>query len=228
MQRTNGHDGLSNTALLRRARLLGIAGAVLTLVGIGATWTKTIGEPSPPAMSTTRFSVAILAGPKQAAQTAPDNVQSTADAVVVVPDVTNAPVIEAQRSTSLPDAVVATPDAKPSVEVAQPTEVLPPARVAMPGGRLSTEDAPVGDQRDPFAIAPTQVFLRLLVNAEGRVVRGGIVRNGRDPMRDTLIYKAMASRTYTTDNFTMKLMDGAEPLWQLDLVIDYSTNEFLP
>lgn len=218
----------SNSSLIRRARLMGLAASAMVAAGVGLTWVKTVGEPSPPALSTTRFSVAILSGPKQAAQTAPQNVESTAEQVVVAPEPANTKVVEAQRSTSLPDAVLTTPDAKPSVEVAKPTEVLPPARVSMPGGRLSTEDAPVGDVPDPFAIAPTQVYLRLFVNDAGLVVRGGIVRGGRDPLRDAYIYKAMSSRTYSPGKFAMKQMSGEHGLWQLDLVIDYSNQEFLP
>lgn len=218
----------SNQALIRQARLLGAAASAIVLASICLTWVKTVGEPSPPALSTTRFSVAILSGPKQAAQVAPQNVENTAEAVVVAPEQKPTPVVEAQRSTSLPDAVVATPDAKPSEELAKPTEVIPPARVAMPGGRLSTEDAPIGDTRDPFAVAPSQVFLRMFVDSQGRVVRGGIVRNGREPLRDALIYKAMSTRLFTPDRFNMKRMDGEQPLWQLDLVIDYSSAEYLP
>lgn len=219
---------VSNQQIIRRARFLGAAASLLVLAGICFSWVKSVGEPSPPALSTTRFSVAVLSGLKQAAQVAPETVDSTAEAVVVAPEPVSAPVVEAERSTSLPDAVVATPDAKPSPEIAKPTEVIPPARVSMPGGRLSSEDAPVGDQRDPFAISPTQVYLRFLVDVDGRVVRGGIVRGGRDPMRDTLIYKAMSTRNYASKNFALKRVEGGEELWQLDLVIDYSTNEFLP
>lgn len=220
----------SDSALVRRARLWGCGAALLVLAGIGLTWVKATGEPSPPALSTTRFSVAVLSGPQQAAQNAPENVENTAEEVVVAPEAVNKPVVEAERSTSLPEAVVATPDAKPSVEVAAPVEVIPAARVSMPGGKLSTEDAPIGDLRDPFAIAPTQVYLRLIVDESGRVVRGGIVRNGREPMRDALIYKAISSRTFAVDNLPAGAIAvaGEKPQWQFDLVLDYSTNEFLP
>jgi hypothetical protein len=218
----------SNSALIRRARIFGIAAAALTMAGISLTWLHKVGEPSPPAMSITRFSVAILAGSKQAAQTAPKNVESTAEQVVVTPTPSNTQIVEAQRSTALPDAVAATPDAMPSAEVAKPVEVIPPARVAMPGGRLSTEDAPVGDAPDPFAVGPAQVYIRLLVDENGRVVRGGIVRGGRDPVQDVLIYKSMASRQYEKSKFNMKLVQGGQSVWQLDLVINYGTQEFIP
>jgi hypothetical protein len=96
----------------------------------------------------------------------------------------------------------------------------------MPGGRLAAEDAPVGDMKDPFEVGPKQVYLRLYVNAQGRVVRGGIVRGGSDPARDNMILRAMVSRTYSTQNLVR--VDGGEPQWQMDLVLDYGTNEFLP
>ncbi len=216
----------SDTKLIRQAQLLGVAAAVLVVGGIILGWSKKMGEANVPALSTAHFSVAVLAGPKQAKQTAPANVQATAEAVVVAKQPTPEPVVEAERSSSLPKAVAATPDAAPSPEVPAPAEVIPPARVAMPGGHLATDDAPVGDTPNPFAVAPNQVYMRFLVDASGHVVRGGIVRPGRDPMRDSLIYKAMVSRTYSTKDL-MKV-EGGQPLWQMDLVIEYSSNEFLP
>lgn len=204
---------------------------MLVVASIAFTWVKTIGEPAPPALSTTQFSVAVLSGPKQAEQAAPDNVDVTAEEVVVEPEPkAPAPVVVAERSTALPDAVKATPDAKPSIEIAKPVEVIPPARVSMPGGRLSAEDAPVGDTKDPFAIGPTQVFIRLHIGEDGRVVRSGIVRNGREPMRDLLMYKAMASRTFDVKALPPGAirLPGEVALWQLDMVLDYGTNEFLP
>lgn len=226
------HTPSSNSALQRRIHLASSGAALLVVAGIALTWVKTVGEPSPPALSTTRFSVAVLSGPKQAEQSAPENTESTAEEVVVVEPEPKKPlpVVAAERSTALPDAVKATPDAKPSVEVAQPVEVIPPARVSMPGGRLSSEDAPVGDTRDPFAIGPTQVFIRLHIGEDGRVVRGGIVRNGREPVRDLLMYKAMASRTFDVKAMPPGAvrLPGEVALWQLDMVLDYGTNEFLP
>lgn len=221
----------SNQRLVRAIRLISICTAASALGLIAMTWVKSVGEPSPPALSATRFTVAVLSGPKQAAQVAPENTSDTAESVIVpeTPADTT-PVVEAQRETSLPDAVKAAPDAKPTVEAATPVEVIPPARVSMPGGRLSAEDAPVGDSRDPFAVGPAQVYIRLLLGSDGRVVRGGIVRSGREPMRDLLIYKAIASRTFDVKSLPPGAVriPGEEARWQLDLVIDYGTNEILP
>jgi hypothetical protein len=186
------------------------------------------GTPVVPAKTAARFSVAVLAGPKQAAQQAPANADTVAPSVVTSPEPVSVPVVTAQRATSLPKAVKAAQEAAPTeTAVAPPVEVLPPAEVSMPGGQLVAEDASVGDDApDPFAIKPRQVYIRLLVNAQGQVVRNGIIRSGGDAMRDSLILKAMRSRTYATDKLIR--IDGNEPLWQLDLVLDYGTNDFLP
>ncbi|KVP40105.1 hypothetical protein WJ87_07940 [Burkholderia ubonensis] len=182
----------------------------------------------PPSLSSARFSVAVLAGPKQAAQTAPENTDKVAEAVAPSPATVNEPVVAAKRDTSLPEAVKAAQQATPSTaEVTKPVEVLPPAQVSMPGGQLMAEDAPIGDSAaDPFELKPRQVYLRLLVNADGKVVRFGVIRSGGDPMRDSLILKAMRSRTYATDKLIR--VAGNEPLWQLDMVLDYGNNDFLP
>lgn len=218
----------SNSSIVRRARVMGATAAALTVAGIGLTFLKVVGEPSPPALSVSRFSVAVLAGPRQAEQNAPENVENTADTVVTAPTDTNK-VVEADRSSSLPEAVAATVDAQPSVAAPKPAEVIPPAQVSMPGGKLAATDAPRGSELDPFAIGPSQVYIRLLVNESGKVVRGGIVRSGREPLRDTLIYKAMSSRTFDPKSMQNPIrMPGDEPLWQVDLVIDYTTNDFLP
>lgn len=216
--------------LIRRRKLtlqaygLGALVAAGTLTVLLTAWTKA-GEPAPPALSTARFSVAVMSGPKAAAQTAPSNAEQVTESTQTAKK-TNSEVVATTRETSLPDAVVATPEAAPTTSTAKPVEVLPPARVSMPGGRLSADDAPVGDLLDPFAIGPRQVFLRLFVDESGRVIRGGIVRGGGEPMRDALIFKAMKSRSYSTKNLIR--IDGGQPQWQLDLVIDYGTNDFLP
>lgn len=189
---------------------------------------QVVGTPVPPAQKVARFSVAVLAGPKQAAQSAPSNTDQVAEAVAPAPEPVNVPVVAAQRETSLPSAVKAAQESAPVSDVTpKPVEVLPPAQVSMPGGHLTAEDAPIGDSTaDPFAIKPRQVYIRLLVNAQGQVVRFGIVRSGGDSMRDGLILKAMRSRTYATDKLIR--VDGNDELWQLDLVLDYGNNDFLP
>lgn len=203
-------------------------GTLTSTMAMAALWllSHTPGVTTPPTLSTARFSVAVLAGAKQAAQSAPKDAAQTAESTTPTTEPATTSVAVPDRSTSLPDAVAATPDATPGPEVAKPVEVMPPAEVSMPGGQLMANDAPAGTQPDPFAIGPQQVYLRLFVNAKGQVIRGGIVRSGTEPMRDALILKAMASRTYSTKNLIR--VEGAEPQWQLDLVIDYGTSEFIP
>lgn len=91
------------------------------------------------------------------------------------------------------------------------------------------EDASIGnDIPNPFEIKPREVFIRLLVNEKGQVVRFGVIRSGGDPMRDNLILKAMRSRTYDTSQKGLIRIDGKEPIWQLDMVLPYGNNDFLP
>lgn len=207
------------------ANALGGVVATLLTAALLRTWHPS-GEPVPPSLHTARFSVAILSGPKQSAQEAPANTEKTAAAVIATPSASSNQLVTAERETSLPKAVAAAQESAAGASSVVPQEVIPPARVSMPGGRLVAEDVGLGDAPDPFAIGARQVFIRILVGADGAVKRGGIVRSGSDPMRDTLILRAMMSRTYTTTNLIRN--EGKEPQWQLDLVIDYGTNEFLP
>lgn len=217
----------SPRAIFAQGLSFGVLGAGALLSLLLWRW-QVAGTPVPPSLNAARFSVAVLAGPKQAAQTAPQNTDQVAEAVTPSPEPVNAPVVAAQRETSLPQAVVAAQDTIPAKdEVTKPVEVLPPSQVSMPGGQLMAEDAPVGNSAaDPFQIKPRQVYIRLLVNAKGQVVRFGIIRSGGDGMRDGLILKAMRSRTYSTDKLIR--IEGNESLWQLDLVLDYGNNDFLP
>lgn len=217
----------SSTVVVAQAYSAGTIAAVALLAALLLRM-QVQGTPVPPSPNLARFSVAVLAGPKQAAQSAPSNAAAVAEAVAPTPEPVNAPVVTAQRETSLPQAVKAAQESAPTSEPAPaPVEVLPPAQVSMPGGRLTAEEAPIGDAAaDPFEIKPRQVYIRLLVNADGQVVRFGVIRSGGDPMRDNLILKAMRSRTYATDKLIR--VDGNEPLWQLDLVLDYGNNDFLP
>lgn len=208
-----------------QAKSAGALVATLLTVGLLHAW-RSAGEPVPPSLSNTRFSVAILSGAKQAAQQAPQNADTVAEAVIAAPEAALAPVVTAERPTSLPEAVKAAQDAAPGPETVEADEVIPPARVSMPGGRLMAVDASTGEVPDPFAMGPRQVYLRLYVNQAGKVTRGSIVRSGAEPMRDALILKAMQSRTFATDRLIR--IESGEPMWQLDLVIDYGTNEFLP
>jgi outer membrane biosynthesis protein TonB len=220
-------NNTSSRSVVFQGYLLGGVAAAGLLAMLLAQW-HVKGTPVPPSLNSAHFSVAVLAGPKQAEQKAPENVDKVADAVAPSPKPVNVPVVTAQRETSLPKAVKAAQEASPSKdEVTKPVEVLPPAQVSMPGGHLMAEDAPIGDDAtpDPFEIKPRQVYIRMQVDASGHVTRSGILRSGGDPMRDSLILKAMRSRTYSTKDLKIRVGDG---LWQVDMVLDYGNNDFLP
>lgn len=219
----------SNRALYLQSYGLGAVTAAASLAILLTTW-KAVGEPVPPSLNEVRFSVAVLAGAKQAAQTAPENVDQVAESTAVAPEPVSAPVVVAKRETSLPEAVAAAQTTAPSpVEVKKEAEVVPPAKVSMPGGKLMAEDAPMGDgAEDPFSIKPRQVYIRLLVNDAGQVVRAGVVRSGGDNFRDAMILKAMKSRKYNIAEVKTKVRENGQLLWQLEMVLDYGTNDFLP
>lgn len=179
-----------------------------------------------PRLADSRFQVAVLAGPKQAAQVAPDNAENTAQAVVASPQKTAAQAVTADRPTRLPEAVTAAPDSKPTTQAPAPEQVLPPAQVSMPGGQLAAEDAPDGEMPDPFHVGRRQVYIRLLVDPTGKVVRGAIVRGGAEPMRDAIILKAMMSRSFVKAGGGFKV-EGSD-LRQFDMVLDYGTQDYLP
>lgn len=214
-------------AIVVKAYGLGIlaAGCVMAILLCSS---RVTGTASPSSPQTSHFSVAVLAGPKQAAQSAPDNTDKVVTEVTATPEPISVPIVAAQRETSLPDAVKAAQESVPEKEpLTKPVEVLPPTNVAMPGGHLTAVDEPIGNSvGDPFSVKPRQVYIRLLVNASGQVVRFGVIRSGGDSLRDGLILKAMRSRTYATDKLIR--VPGNEPLWQLDMVLDYGNNEFLP
>lgn len=217
---------------MRDQRYGNLAGFLMSACALGVMLAFDVqqGEPIPPRLEAPQFSVAVLRGARQAAQTAPENVTEVVEAVQVsaAAPATKAPAV-ADREASLPEAVRAAPVAAveaPKPEVVQPVEVAPPARVSMPGGRLVMEDAPPGDSPDPFTPGPRQVYLRLTVNAEGKVVSGAIVRPGPEPWRDALILRAMRSRTYSTDN--LQQMPSAERQWQLEMTVPYGRADDAP
>lgn len=186
------------------------------------------GLPTPARVEQVPFQVAMLVGARQS-QTVEAPVQAATE--IQVSPSQQATAVEQEESTSaLPKAVAAAADATPAIE-AHPEvkeEVIPPARIAMPGGRLSEVEAPAGGgtEPDPFAVGPRQVYLRFFVNEQGRVVRGGIIRGGAEPLRDQFILKAMLSRTYKPQQFLK--IPGHDNLWQVDLVLDYGNEEALP
>lgn len=215
-----------NRLLMAQGGAIGAAVASAVLLALLGSW-KPRGVPTVPALSSARFAVAVMAGPKQAAQSAPANADVVAPEVAPATEQAQA-VVTAERETSLPAAVQAAQQTQAGPEVAQPidVELIPPSEVSMPGGQLMATEAPLGDQTlDPFEIGPRQVYIRLLVNEQGQVVKFGIVRSGGDPMRDSLILKAMRSRTYDTKDLRIQVQDK---VWQLDLVLDYGNNDFLP
>ena len=167
-----------------------------------------------------------MAGAKQAAQEAPDNAENTAPAVIAAPQVTAAQAVTADRPTSLPEAVKAAPDSKPTAQTPSQEQVLPPAQVSMPGGQLAAEDAPEGELMDPFHVGRRQVYIRLLVDPTGKVIRGAIVRGGAEPMRDAIILKAMMSRSFVRASGGFKV-EGSD-LRQFDMVLDYGAQDYLP
>lgn len=232
--RTAAHqpDSAQSTSIALRGFCLGFVLASGTLALLLANFMRP-GVPVTPNLVQVRFSVAVLSGPKQAEQTAPENVDQVAESVQVTPDPVVSPVVVAERETSLPKAVVAAQTAQPAAEVISPQEqeeVIPPARVSMPGGHLMAEDAPTGDggAMDLFAQKPQVVFIRLLINAQGKVVRSGIVRSGGDNFRDGVILKAMRSRPYDTQNIKIQITENGEKLWQFEMEIPYGTNDLLP
>lgn len=91
------------------------------------------------------------------------------------------------------------------------------------------DDAPMGNgAADPFEVKPRQVYVRLLLNDKGEVIRSGVVRSGGDSLRDNLILKAIASRKYSTEKLIQVPGSEGRTAFQLDMVLDYGTNDFLP
>lgn len=216
----------NSKAILAKGYSLSLLVASSVLAVLLVRW-QVAGTPTPPSLNAARFTVAVMSGPKQAAQTAPENTETVAESVTPTQEKVDAPPVTAKRDTSLPEAVKSAQQAAPGPEMTKPVDVIPPAQVSMPGGQLMAEDAPIGDGvPDPFEIKPRQVHIRLAVNANGKVTRFGIIRSGGDPMRDNLILKAMRSRSYDTSKLIR--VEGNEPTWQLDLVLDYGNNDFLP
>ena len=213
-----------------------IGGAVVASAALfGLLWTSSgAGLPTPAKMVKAQFSVAILSGSKQAEQRAAQDVQETTDQALTLEQSAAAEVKILEQESQLPDAVAASPHAEPTKDAANLEEekIIAPALISMPGGTLSSHDIDAGDASapDPFAIAARQVYMRLFVDANGVVVRGGIIRSGPEPWRDALFLKAAKSRIYQTSRLLPGISRGErqEPTWQVDLVLDYDSASVLP
>lgn len=181
------------------------------------------------------FQVAMMSGVREETVTAQETIEKVVEEKTVEASPVAQEVVTENTASSLPDAVATTAEATPAVEDLEPppeveTEVIPPAQVAMPGGKLMAVDAEVGiETPDILSVGKQEVILRYLINRHGLVERGGIFRQGSDPLRDTFIHKAMKNQTYNIKDWPM-VQDGENPLWMVELVVPYNkyTEEVLP
>lgn len=177
------------------------------------------------------FKVAMMAGARDESKQAKADIETVVEEKTVEATPVATQVVTESTASSLPDAVEVTaqPVANESlpVEVVQEAEVIPPAQIAMPGGKLMAVDVDLGSQTpEIFSIAKNEVILRYLVNKEGIVERGGVFRSGSEPLRDVFIHKAMKSRIYTVKDWP-KVQEGENPLWMVELTVPYNKHEDL-
>lgn len=190
------------------------------------------GIPVPARLEQSTFTVAMLVGARVETKVASENIETVVQEVVVTPSDAATEVVTVNVASSLPQAVTATAQATVLTDAVIPPdkdEVIPPARVSMPGGRLMAEDTSVGGARpDILGMTKDEVLLRYLINEQGIVVRGGVFRSGSDPLRDTFINKAMKSQIYNTKDWLPVSM--AEKLWMVELTIPYNKrpNDVIP
>lgn len=182
------------------------------------------GIPVPARLEQATFTVAMMVGAREEAKVASENVETVVAEAIVVPAETATDVVTVATASSLPKAVAATAEATAVADpVVKPDkdEVIPPARVSMPGGRLMAEDSTVGGtQPDILGLSKDEVLLRYLINEQGIVVRGGIFRSGSDPLRDTFIHKAMKSQIYNPKDWLQ--VSATEKIWMVELTIPYN------
>ena len=213
-----------------RASLLGGVGASAVLLALLNQ--PRYGLPVPAQLNSIPFQVAIMSGERQAAQEAAQDAQTK----VIEAPMEDPLALTAQSqdiASQLPDAVQAASEPNLMEQgAAQQDEVLPPAKISMPGGVLLSEDAAVAEKSgpDPLAIGKKQVYIRLFVNFEGKVMRGGIVRSGSDSFHDAILLKIVKSRIYQISNaMPSSVRDSAgNSTWQVDLVLDYDNESILP
>lgn len=186
------------------------------------------GEEKPLRIQAQTFNVAVMSGQREEAKVASEVTENVVQDEVVVPSPTAPAVVTQEIKSTLPDAVAAAaePSAKqkPVIPKEVKEEVIPPARVAMPGGRLTEAPIQAGKGGSTTLLPPgkAEVLLRYMVNKHGEVVRGGVFKQGQDPMRDIFIDKAMRSRTYSIQNWP-KARVGDEEFWVVELVIPYKS-----
>ena len=175
-----------------------------------------------------------MSGEKRAAQEAPQDAQQVTEQTIDATSNSAAEIKVQENNSQLPDAIAAAPYAESSLEKthAQQDDVIPPAVIRMPGGTLAAQDAQVktGSSVDPLAIGNRQVYIRLFVNEKGIPVRGGIVRAGPESFRDALLLKVAKSRVYETSRLlpAADVSGSGEPMWQVDLVLEYDSASVLP
>lgn len=183
------------------------------------------GIPEPVKLAVPTFNVAVLSGPRELSQAANENIEQVVEAQPVAESALAPQVVTTETPSSLPSAVNTAPVPAveaPAVVNPEPAEVIPPAQVSMPGGRLMAADADLGSATpDILSVSKHEVILRYLVDEQGRVVRGGIFRSGSDPLRDTFIHKAMKSQTYNVKELP-SVQSGTEKLWMVELVVPYN------
>ena len=189
------------------------------------------GIPVPARLEQTTFTVAMMVGAREEAKVASENIETVVEEAIVAPAETATEVVTVATASSLPQAVATTAESTVLAEAVvklDKDEVIPPARVSMPGGRLMAEDSTVGGaQPDILGLSKNEVLLRYLINEQGIVVRGGIFRSGSEPLRDTFINKAMKSQIYNPKDW---LPSASEKLWMVELTIPYSKrpNDVIP
>ena len=198
-------------------------------------WTyKGAGLPTPAKLVPSKFQVAVMAGEKRAEHEAPEDAQQTTEETTSTDAASIAEIKIQENASQLPEAVVAAPNAESALERSDEPrdDVIPPAIIRMPGGALAANDAQVkeGSNPDPFFIGNRQVYIRLFVNDKGVAVRGGIVRSGPEPFRDALLLKVAKSRIYETSRLLVAadFSGSGEPMWQVDLVLEYDSASVLP
>ena len=190
------------------------------------------GLPLPAELNAMPFQVAMISGEKQAELEVEENLEVVTTETLQIDEA--ALMIQSQEVASqLPQAVqeASSPNLIQQGE-ARKDDVIPPAQVSMPGGIMESENAAISKDAgpDPLKIGTNQVYIRLFVNFEGKAVRGGIVRAGRDPFQDAILLRIVKSRIYKVSAAlpSMEKDTDGSPTWQVDLVLDYGNDLILP
>lgn len=186
------------------------------------------GEEKPTRIQAQTFNIAVMSGQREEAKVANEVTETVVKEEVVVPSPVATAVVTQEIKSTLPNAVATAAEPavaqKPVIPKEVEEDVIPPAKVSMPGGRLAEAPLEVGTGGSKELLRPgkSEVLLRYMVNIHGQVVRGGVFKQGQDPMRDIFIDKAMRSRTYSIQNWP-KASVGGEEFWVVELVIPYKS-----